>query len=103
MLTKAEHAHNAAINSRLWPPSPFTLRSIRFLLFVFAFLISRMDIYDQEGGQVEVGLVVTRCLDRAGFPDLDLLVLPPPPPPNPRDSSQFNQTGLGEILSAGET
>ena len=62
-----------------------------------------MDIYDQ----VEASLVVTRCLDRAGFSDLDLLgPAPPPPPPPPAsagDSSQFDQTGLREILSPGET
>ena len=69
MLSKAEQAHNPAINSRLWPPSPFTIRSIRFLLFVFAFLIStsisRMDIYDQK--EVEAGLVVTRCWNEPVF------------------------------------
>ena len=59
-----------------------------------------MDICDQAS------LVVTRCLDRAGFSDLDLLgpAPPPPPPPAPAgDSSQFDQTGLREILSARDT
>ena len=58
-----------------------------------------MDICDQAS------LVVTRCLDRAGFSDLDLLgPAPPPPPPAPAgDSSQFDQTGLREILSARDT
>ena len=57
-----------------------------------------MDICDQAS------LVVTRCLDRAGFSDLDLLGPAPPPPPSPAgDSSQFDQTGLREILSPGET
>ena len=57
-----------------------------------------MDICDQAS------LVVTRCLDRAGFSDLDLLGPAPPPPPSPAgDSSQFDQTGLREILSARDT
>ena len=59
-----------------------------------------MDIYDQ----VEASLVVTRCLDRAGFSDLDLLgPAPPPPPPPPAPAPHsMNFTKINRYLQYNE-
>ena len=86
MLTEPEHAHNAAIKSRPWPPSPFTLRSIRFLPCLFLHFWSATGwIFVEERSLV----LVTRWLASSGFPDPDLV------PAAPRGETAAKSTKQG--------